>query len=760
MLYRSHLDSPIHSTSSQCSSTGRPRTKAAMKGYENLKVSIPTTGLDLQHALDRSPSSNASCKLSALAEIALGTDVPIVDELLRTKCPSPLLTHELSTSSRIPPIKLDSSNKLGILTISTDHAATGSSALQTSPFKSVELSPKKQLVMQAANKVIGNQSTAKERKKKQPPAARRPAATNKKIGKTIVFPKSLPSDLPKDIYDFEESADSNDSAIKPLTHVRANKDDARKPDAPVEEKPKPTTVVDDADGGESTSYSDRDGFFNYNSVDNTESSEDNGSDSGSAATATTTNTKRTSKTPVPVQKKSLIMGRIFKNVKKNPGPSKSPKKEKREVIKSMVKKEMGDILDLLKPCDTNEVPEPKQIPSFVEASGSGIDNKADDASSSASRSRKSREIISLEAEWGMSIEEIKDLIGVAKRKTPRRCAANRPKNIETWSSDEYEDFHSTKDIIIMIQEAEKRAERTKIRAAKNAAAAAEATKSITPASCTATSATIKQDEKHVVTPSTKTTSSSETALKATKKVATDQQSSKDVKKAKTKGETKRVTVFSGDSDFESDWNRTAKRASIKNRRRTIAFREEVYHDSDEDHTPPNTRAHQKTPGPEQASTKDARPVTPMKSADVEITKPVTTPVAAEITAVEEPIASSSSSASLPSSKPKENKPTKDDKQSKKGRPRKEVKLSKDGKPLPRRKRNASDVLYYEMSSSDEEFGRIESNENDYEGDDDNNLEQHGWIVGDSHKKLVTLLAHAKGKKVDDCAVKEAVHRKK
>lgn len=34
-----------------------------------------------------------------------------------------------------------------------------------------------------------------------------------------------------------------------------------------------------------------------------------------------------------------------------------------------------------------------------------------------------------------------------------------------------------------------------------------------------------------------------------------------------------------------------------------------------------------------------------------------------------------------------------------------------------------------------------------EGDDEQeHLQQHGWIVGDSHKKLVTMLAHAKGRK--------------
>lgn len=77
--------------------------------------------------------------------------------------------------------------------------------------------------------------------------------------------------------------------------------------------------------------------------------------------------------------------------------------------------------------------------------------------------------------------------------------------------------------------------------------------------------------------------------------------------------------------------------------------------------------------------------------------------------------------------------------------------------MTRRKRKASEMLYYWSSSSDEEFGRIKPRDDNF---DDDNLEQHGWIVGDSHKKLVTLLAHAKGKKIEDCGVKKAISHKK
>lgn len=63
----------------------------------------------------------------------------------------------------------------------------------------------------------------------------------------------------------------------------------------------------------------------------------------------------------------------------------------------------------------------------------------------------------------------------------------------------------------------------------------------------------------------------------------------------------------------------------------------------------------------------------------------------------------------------------------------------------RTKRHSSEKLYYWSSSSDSE---IEHGDIADSGENEDSMipqqpEQHGWIVGDSHKKLVTLLAHAK-----------------
>lgn len=73
----------------------------------------------------------------------------------------------------------------------------------------------------------------------------------------------------------------------------------------------------------------------------------------------------------------------------------------------------------------------------------------------------------------------------------------------------------------------------------------------------------------------------------------------------------------------------------------------------------------------------------------------------------------------------------------------------------RRKRNAVETLYYWSSTSDEDElqDMIEVKPIREDTEDDRPM-QHGWIVGDSPKKLVTMLAQAKGKKVDCESVKE------
>lgn len=91
------------------------------------------------------------------------------------------------------------------------------------------------------------------------------------------------------------------------------------------------------------------------------------------------------------------------------------------------------------------------------------------------------------------------------------------------------------------------------------------------------------------------------------------------------------------------------------------------------------------------------------------------------------------------------------------RPRKSAVKPDGGDSLvsSRQKRSASDTLYYWSSSSEDEFqDMIEVKPIRDDPEDDDRPVQHGWIVGDSPKKLVTMLAQAKGKKVDSVSVKE------
>lgn len=78
----------------------------------------------------------------------------------------------------------------------------------------------------------------------------------------------------------------------------------------------------------------------------------------------------------------------------------------------------------------------------------------------------------------------------------------------------------------------------------------------------------------------------------------------------------------------------------------------------------------------------------------------------------------------------------------------------------RRKRAAANPLYHWSSSSEDETqSLIEVKPVREEDDEDDRPIQHGWIVGDSPKKLVTMLALTKGKKTDIDSVKEQGKRR-
>lgn len=737
---RSHLESPLHSASSQSPSLTRPRTKAALKGYENLKVSIPTTGIDLQQALDRSPSANG-CKLAALADIALGTDVPtrlhqstIFSNTQKIHSISPRMSSLHHDLVRHNPLSLNKTN-LDALAISKNIINS-----------IVNIQKKKKRSVQRT----GNRLGFKEKKKKTK------GKPTKNIADTATTKPSSSSDKPKDIYDFEESHDSIENEIIPLTHSRPQKSDQmameNKAMQPAENTTNGPMKKQDDTIDEESSYSDRDDYCFNNSISESGSEEE-------ASEVESVSMKKRSKTPADVQKKCLIMGRIFKNAKKNP----EPQSELKEISKPLPKQKLDEIFDNLRSRNENEETEPP-IETASKADSAEIDyektnqklNDDDDEEeasgdkfkqSSSGKSRKPREVANLEAEWGMSMEQIKDLIGVGKRKTQRRCTTNQQKKlVETWSSDEYEDFHSTKDIIALIQEAEMKAKRAKVRNAKQHANALEKSE-IEKKTATAdenkkdsdVKSSVHQLDVNAIADTTENHIESKTENKAKEntskklknrvlRVMSDEikidETEKPTQTAKPRP--KKTARFSGvvseDSDFDEHWNKTAKRAKIRNRRRTIASREEMYTDEAPVVEAPKVRA----------KSKDRQENLSKKVTIVETPAPVPAPAPAK-----KEIKTNDSS--NPAGK------------------------TKSVKPMPRRKRIASEMLYYwSSSSSDEEFGRVKTQDNDEDDNTENHseMEQHGWIVGDSHKKLVTLLAHAKGKNIDDCGVKETASKKK
>lgn len=643
---RSPFESPLHSASSQSSTVSKPRTKAAMKGYENFKVSIPTTGLDIQQALNRSPNPSG-CKLAALADIALGNDVP----------------HAVGL---IPSVNSDvESSKTGFQEKPTLVEAPPPEAPVVAAEKIVEpMKHRGAKVNHSKGTAIGNKLGFNHRKKKA--SSQRNKSDHHKLS----------SKSSKDVFDFDDSHDSFDAI--------------RDSPKPISAPAVPVPVDLQHDDSQMSSYSDRDDF-NY---ENSPTSE---SDTSEAASCIT---KRSIKSTNNIQKKCLIMGRIFKGVKKVEVPKEPPAVLVVDKVKKPIpKQELDKMFDSLREAPTkvnqSSVQKPKvtELPPPEQPTGKSDPPKPKPSKSvpkgkspkqlpapakpkppsNRNRSRKSSQIASIEEECGMSMDKIYDLMGVGQRKTQRRCTTNKQKTFaETWSSDEYEDFHTTEDIIALIQQAEQKANKS-VRMAKRASG-----------------------EKTAVDTTPKKTPIPEAKSKA----KTPPNPSPVAAKAKK-------TTFAGvgdtddDDDDEggaaaSDVGRPAHatpRAKIKNRRRTIAGKE------------------------------DSEPVVVSKK------KKSVSPI---------PPPPEPSSAKLSSSSPV--KPP----------------VRPPPKPLARRKRVASEMLYYWSSSSDEEFGRIKPRETFA----NENLEQHGWIVGDSHKKLVTLLAHAKGKKIEDCGVKEAVNKKK
>lgn len=573
---RVNFRSPIHSASSQGSVAATPvfqasncrlKTKAAMKGYDNLKVSIPTYGLDLQQALERSPQGG--CKLTALADIALGSE---------------------ASKAAIP--------------IDNDSDAI---------------------------------DTPLEEEKAKTPEYLTISGTQKQ----------------KDVYDFDDTIDNMSDKVAHIQPKNTKNTKIVIPDRPFknigrdEESTikfqKPEIVVQHNEESllSTLSYSDRDDF-NYGSVSDKYDEEEernkvspeakpSSSDSSSMSSAVTAKT---------LENKSLIMGRIFKKAVRDEPQKKKVSEPSKTADPNEKKKDFNKLFDNLRNLDL------KQTKKIIKKSSKKKAPKA---------TKK-------------SVSPIQKPLEDGQRKSQRRCAANRPKKlVEMWSSDEYEEFLSTNDVIALIEEKER-----------------EEKKKQTPTKITARRNTVVLDKAPAVI---------KPKLKPTKSTTP---------------------------------NTPQSAPKITSRRKTISVVNQPKLSSDPFRKPQAFPSKQQTTD----SQKKQEEIKPVENPS-KITRRRKTVSQKN----EEPV----------------NHVT----------PKKKKNDESETRSQQRKKRQSVDRLYYWSSSSeDEDFGRLPS-PNPEEEVASEQYQQHGWIVGGSHKKLVKLLAFAKGtKKVDDSGLKPSSNGKR
>ncbi|XP_017486064.1 PREDICTED: uncharacterized protein LOC108374594, partial [Rhagoletis zephyria] len=584
---------------SATNATSRFKTKAAMKGYEN-------THVDLTICKELGIKSPAVCKLTELAEIALGNE----------KSNSPEFTS------------LSNEQEGSIFRAVTSREYITSSAAVDHP----------------KNCGGGNDERIKSKE-----------AHSSTSSKTIMHSSKIKSAV---------EDNSKEACRKIVIPERPFKNIGLEEKETITfQKPKTTiNFLTDDNSISTTSYSDRDDFdFASLSCDeelspkpSIERNVKNNSDSSSSRASAKT-----------FENKSLIMDRIFKNMGTKAKTSikvqsigiqkgSSPKADINQLFDEL----RGDCEAKVKTSESvpkkhtslispeNVKVKQRQQPSQTESPSSSKRGSRETRKKSNASAKSQKEISRLQSELGMSQEEIVKLINEGQRKSKRRCATNRPKKlVEMWSSDEYEEFLSTKDIIALIEEKEKQETRKKRKSANQLSTCSNKNKVIEPPK---------------LIPSRR----------------------KSVRCLVDKDE----RLLGGPAGAEK--SRGRKHSDFKeivNNVKTLKW------------------------------------------------EPCTSVVVN-----------------------KKHTSNNNNNQCYKNR-----RKNQSNQSSPRRKRLASEKLYYWSSSSDEDFGKINSTcEQELDGGEQ--YQKHGWIVGDSHKKLVTLLAIAKGnKKVDNsCGVKKNVSRKK
>ncbi|XP_058836067.1 uncharacterized protein LOC131692797 [Topomyia yanbarensis] len=781
------------------------KTKGALKGYDNFKVSIPMSGIQIAK----------ESKLDTLADVALCGDIPKEFQLKDSE-------EEKDSSPKVEsPPKDDDSPKNGL--------QTGGRRV---PAKKEQFANK--LGFRAKKKAISTPST--------PSRATPKRTTQKKSNNSAGTPtlgRSRPD--PDDIYAFQDSPP--EEMILPPSYTSNKKLTTGSTVVGNKSTADQSVTTDQGEESQlsSLSFSDRDDFI-YGT--NTLSEEDEDDKSSSYSSSQTTPKK-----PVKadVQKKSLIMGRIFKKSKDKPKEDSGAKKVSPAEVEDAVKpvaKDFDKLFDTLKKLEE-------------------VEKKTEPESSAPTENEPGNENVDSKL-----LEEYEDEKG--NRKLRRR--STQKKLTETWDSDEYEDFNLG-DIVGLIEKKDeqeasedrpkpmeskakgsienvKKSEESPLKAI-NQPAKEQATakvKTVADKKPIVTDETIRQVMESVIM---------EVSMSKNHRTRDNKRRSKGKPAAKGSAEENEPEkpvnkVSSSDADNELDEHILESSVVISSRTITTKFKQKlnsaqagkqkqqqskqkqnktVAVDEPNNETVDNTANNNNTQSQKTKTTN--KPKEPRKDPAESATKSATT--------------ATNSSAKLKQRKgpPKKMKnvaydPDSDFEDNIKCKKVKKKLLENDIEanlkieqlnatlsdsilmPAPRRKRNAAETLYFWSSSSEEDDlesdyvevsaptkgkkqkkkvaakpkpkqaaeGRQQQQQKSKQkqqqqqttqqqqpkqtvgatveagtGDDTSSSsehmqQQHGWIVGDSHKKLVTLLAHAKGKQQDNRTVKAASNRRK
>uniref|UniRef100_A0A1A9W913 C2H2-type domain-containing protein n=1 Tax=Glossina brevipalpis TaxID=37001 RepID=A0A1A9W913_9MUSC len=864
--------SPTYSAISQLSAvtntTSRFKTKAAMKGYENVNIDLAVQ----QHE----SKSRTICKLTELAEIALGTE---------EKPPS---SHQYSPiQNSTPPPELLSAPLID----AAAHAAMSDNIHMNTP-EYVTLS------------VVDNQKNCMPQLGGRNERAKNNETRSSTSSKTIMH-----SSIIKAAVEEHQKPTINNKIIipdRPFKNIGLEEKETitfQKPKTPA------VSLLNDDNSVSTASFSDRDDYdFGSLSCDDEGSLRD-GNDKNIKNDSTDSSTESSRATAKTFENKSLIMGRIFKNattkatvknalttvkvksvgvqkdqtpipkadlnqlfdelrgnsrVEVNPNDRtttavacgivaplvtsagvsmvNNPRKESNNAT-ARVSSATDHLLNKRQqePCmpskgHTVHAASPPAVVSSTTTTPATNTRKGRETRSRANNNntgagRKTRKDISkLQTELGMSPDEIKKLIDEGQRKSKRRCATNRPKKlVEMWSSDEYEEFLSTKDIIALIEEKEqqekRRKRKTSINLSSNNSEVAKEKDGTDVTSSTRDNrrritrtlsiATEREDlvnTKVIQTGRRKSSAANNvgkggssggrdelvsTTAKVIKNTSGVRSSntSKANKHAKMNAEVVSTVVEITKNHRNSSRAKTrskslaltnATKPKATNSRRNSSYKtksskvaqsedddedEEAEDDDndmvddddddDEDFLISELKKNNKT---------RARAVRkPVRKAMALASAAIVTSTGSEQTSRKR--GSNNNNTNYNNSNLVQNKQQQQQQQHTKAK-----RKSQTNQSSPRRKRIATEKLYYWSSSSDEDFGRINSNNKSHvsvnasgSAATDNydcgaeQYQKHGWIVGDSHKKLVTLLAIAKGnnKKVDsNCGVKKNVTKRR